>query len=428
MANHTESWRNRVLIMGLGSLLMVGVLWLQPAASKPITYDEPQLSSSSTDPKLKFIIEPYLQYPTQTSMVVMWETNQPGSSVVEYGEPGFVVFDEKKKTHVPPKLSKRIEFKDQKTVHEVTLKDLKPSSKYLYRVITRTDDGAILESDIFTLMTAVRPDEAWSFTVVGDTQRNPVITGRIAKQMWERRPNFVLHCGDVVDEGPDKKQWTDDLFTPSEMLFRRVAVLPTIGNHEKNHEHYYRYFSVPAPKYYYRFRYGNADFFAIDSNKIRDLSPKGEQYQWLDKELAKSDATWKIVFHHHPAYSSDDDDFGYSWYGRNGDGEPRVQQHFIGLYEKHKVDLVFNGHVHVYERTWPVRGKKVDHVNGTIYITSGGGGGTLEDFSPTPHWFKAEQRSVYHYCYLTVHEARLNFKAFDVDGRLFDSMTLDKKR
>ncbi|HQR09673.1 MAG TPA: hypothetical protein PLN21_22815, partial [Gemmatales bacterium] len=91
MANHTESWRNRVLIMGLGSLLMVGVLWLQPAASKPITYDEPQLSSSSTDPKLKFIIEPYLQYPTQTSMVVMWETNQPGSSVVEYGEPGFVV-------------------------------------------------------------------------------------------------------------------------------------------------------------------------------------------------------------------------------------------------------------------------------------------------------------------------------------------------
>lgn len=422
-----ESWRLRLTAMACIACIMLVLLNQQTTASRPLP-DEPELQNISSNPKLKFIIEPYLQYPTLDSIVIMWESSQPGTSLVEYGEPGLVLFDQKTKAPIPPKLTQKVEVSENRTVHEVTLNNLKPSSKYIYRVTTKTSDNGLLQSELFTFMTAVKPEEAWSFTVLGDTQRNPEITGRIAKQMWERRPNFVLHCGDVVDDGREKIQWTDDLFTPSHMLFRRVAVIPTIGNHEKNHEHYYRYFSVPQPKYYYRFRYGNADFFAIDSNSLRDLSPEGEQYKWLDSELAKSDATWKFVFHHHPAYSSDDDDFGYSWYGRSGNGEPRVQQHFIALYEKHKVDIVFNGHVHVYERTWPVRSKKVDHLQGTIYVTSGGGGGRLEDFTPTPHWFKAEQRSCYHYCYLTIHEGRLYFKAFDVEGRLFDSLTLDKKR
>lgn len=415
----------RLLAMVLGMILVSVVLFWQRNESQARP-EEPRSKTTSTEAGLRFIVEPYLQYPTQTSIILMWETSEPGSSVVEYSEPGIVLFNDKKKP-IPPKLSKRQEVKANKQIHQVKLTDLKPSSKYIYRVTTVTESGAVLQSDYFTFMTAVKADEPWSFTVVGDTQRNPEITGRIARQMWERRPHFVMHCGDVVDDGEKKEQWTDDLFRPSDMLFRRVAVLPTIGNHEKNNDHYYRYFSMPEPKYYYQFSYGNADFFAIDSNSIRDLSPTGEQYQWLDQALARSKATWKIVFHHHPAYSSDDDDFGYSWYGSNGNGEPRVQQHFIALYEKHRVDMVFNGHVHVYERSWPIKARKVDHQNGTIYVTSGGGGGRLEDFVPTPHWFKAEHRSCYHYCYLTVHAGRLNFKAFDVEGRLFDAMTLEKR-
>jgi hypothetical protein len=58
---------------------------------------------------------------------------------------------------------------------------------------------------------------------------------------------------------------------------------------------------------------------------------------------------------------------------------------------------VFNGHCHVYERTWPIRAGKVDLRRGVIYITSGGGGGPLESFSPVPTWFKAQNRSDYHF-------------------------------
>lgn len=422
MRNRTTRW----LTGGCALSMMMVAWWLSSASSHP-GMGEPATKHVSSSPELKFLIEPYLQFPTQTTINIMWETSQPGTSVVLYGEAGIVKYDAKTKKPIAPTLSERLEGAAG-DMHRIELSNLKPSTRYIYQVQTTTKEGSFLQSDFSTFMTSVRSDEAWSFTVVGDTQRNPEITGRIAKQMWERRPHFVMHCGDVVDEGPDKNQWLYDLFQPSNMLFRRVAVLPTIGNHEKNDPNYYRYFSMPDPKYYYKFTYGNADFFAIDTNGSRNLSRDGEQYLWLDKELAASKAAWKIVFHHHPAYSSDDDDFGYSWYGKNGDGEPRVQRHLVELYEKHQVDLVFNGHVHVYERTWPVRQKKVDHQKGTIYITSGGGGGKLEDFTPTPHWFKAEQRSCYHYCYVTVHAGTLHFKAFDVEGRLFDAMTLDKKR
>ena len=80
----------------------------------------------------------------------------------------------------------------------------------------------------------------------------------------------------------------------------------------------------------------------------------------------------------------------------------------------------------MYERTWPIRDGKVDRKNGVHYITSGGGGGSLEDFSPTPAFFKAEFRSDFHYCYLTLHKGVLHLKAFDKDDRLFDQFSIEK--
>jgi hypothetical protein len=359
----------------------------------------------------RFVVEPYLQYATRTSMTVMWETEEESTAVVEYG------------TTFPPKQSVRVD--KPVTLGEVTLTDLQPDTKYFYRVVCVDAAGRKLESKPLTFATAPGPDDAYSFAVIGDTQRNPVITGKVAKLMWERRPNFVLHCGDVVDDGASKYQWTGDLFRPCHELFGRVAVFPCIGNHEKNHPYYYKYFSLPQPEYYYSFRYGNAEFFSLDTNTRRDLTPGGEQYRWLEKALAASEAKWKICFHHHPAYSSDDDDYGNTWKGPTTAGDLRVRN-LVPLYEKYNVDIVFNGHIHVYERTWPIRAGKVDQKSGIVYLTSGGGGGRLENFAPTPAFFKQEFRSDYHFCYVTVHRGTFNLKAFDHEGRLFDQFTLTK--
>jgi phosphodiesterase/alkaline phosphatase D-like protein len=321
------------------------------------------------------------------------------------------------------KLKDKVALDTPDTMHEVPLKNLRPNTRYFYKVTTKDSQGRTLSSELLTFCTAVDSYSAFSFGVIGDTQKNPKVTGQVAKLIWERRPNFVIHVGDVVDNGPDKKEWVHELFGPSAPLLARVAVFPAIGNHERNHAHYYKYFSLPKPEYYYRYRYGNADFFVVDSNK--SLKPGTEQYQWLDRELAKSDAKWKFAYHHHPAYSSDDDDYGNTWRGDSTFGDMNARN-LVTLYEKHNVDVVFNGHIHVYERSWPVRAGKVDRKTGVVYVTSGGGGGSLENFAPNRTWFQAEVRVDYHFCHVTIHGGRLNFKAFDKDGRLFDFFEINK--
>ncbi len=356
-----------------------------------------------------FVIEPYLQYVTPTSITILWETSFPGSSVVKYGIGS---------------ASETKEGAKDVTIHEVALSELKPNTPYVYQVET-SGAGGKLVSPLLTFGTAVGPDDAYSFVLFGDTQKNPAVTRKIATLAWQRRPNFALHLGDVVDTGPDKREWIYELFGPCKELYSRVAVFPCIGNHEKNHAWYYRYFALPQPEYYYRFSYGNADFFSIDTNK--SVGPGSEQYRWLDAELGKSTARWKICYHHHPAYSSDSDDWGDTFKGKSSPMGDRNARKLVELYEKHQVDLVFNGHIHVYERSWPIRGGKVDQEKGIVYVTSGGGGGRLEDFTPVPTWFKAQCRSDYHFCYVTVHGGKLTLKAFDHQGMLFDTFDLVKK-
>jgi predicted phosphodiesterase len=357
-----------------------------------------------------FVVAPYLQLPTRDGITVMWETSVPGPGVVEYG------------TSTPP--TQKAARQEIARIHEVRLTGLLPNTKYYYRVATPLPDGRALTSELRTFHTAVDADSAFSFVLFGDTQKNPEMTGKIARLAWARRPHFALHLGDVVDNGPDKAEWEDELFRPCVELFGRVPVFPTIGNHEKDHAWYYRYFSLPQPEYYYRYRYGNADFFVLDSNK--PLGPGSEQYAWLERELERSDARWRFAYHHHPAYSSDDNDYGKTWTDSSSYGDLNVRP-LVQLYEKYKVDIVFNGHIHVYERSWPLRAGKVDRERGVIHITSGGGGGRLENFAPTPTWFKAQVRVDYHFCLVNIHQGKLEFRAFDQHGRMFDSFTLDKK-
>jgi acid phosphatase type 7 len=359
----------------------------------------------------RFVVEPYLQFVTRTGITVMWEAHEPCTATLEYD------------TVSPMKKSAKVEKPD--AMGEVPLTNLEPNTKYFYRVVLKDAQGRETASKVLSFLTAPGATDAYSFAVIGDTQRNPVMTGKVAKLMWERRPNFVVHCGDVVDDGASKAQWTGDLFKPAAELFGRVAVFPCIGNHEKDHPHYYKYFALPKPEYFYTYTYGNAQFFVLDTNIKRNLKPDGEQYKWLEKELAASTATWKVCYHHHPPFSSDDDDFGNSWKAGTTSGDTRVRS-FVDLYEKYNVDVVFTGHVHVYERTWPIRGGKVDQKTGVTYVVSGGGGGKLENFAPTPAFFKKEFRSDFHYCYATVHNGTFELKAFDHENRLFDSFALKK--
>src|SRR5262249_59011907 len=114
--------------------------------------DSPPTTAESSP----FVISPYLQYPTQTQIAVMWETAVAGTSVVEFGP--------------TPTALKTSEGDKDVTIHEVKIEGLEPETKYVYRVSTTTADGKTVTSPFYQFMTAVREGSAFSFAVIGDTQ------------------------------------------------------------------------------------------------------------------------------------------------------------------------------------------------------------------------------------------------------------------
>ena len=93
----------------------------------------------------------------------------------------------------------------------------------------------------------------------------------------------------------------------------------------------------------FSFDYGNAHWMVLDSNAYVDWTDPGLR-AWVERDLAAAkDATWRFVACHHPPFNSSHAHFG--------DQRMRV---LVDLFEAGKVDVVWTGHVHNYQRTFPL--------------------------------------------------------------------------
>ena len=375
----------------------------------------PGMGSSQAD---TFLVKPYLQFGTRQSMHVLWETGTAASTTVEYGEAQLSANE--------PNLDRTITLDGTRTLHEVKLDNLKTATKYLYRVRSTDERGRELVSEVSTFRTAVEENDAYFFALVGDSQYNgttPWAWGKIAEKVWEERPHFIIHAGDLVDIGTKKTDWTEHFFPYGHVAMSRFPMYTVLGNHEQDAQLYYDYMVNPAPEYYYTFTYGNAQFFMIDTNK--DVHEGSEQYDWLEWALAQSTARWKFVVHHHPPYSTEENDHGNTYIGASSYGTKA--RDLTPLYDAYGVDFCLFGHTHVYERTWPLFNNRINLKDGVVYINSGGAGGGLEDFDPTRSWFTQELQTGHHYCTFAIFENRLVFKAISHNGQLFDTFQMEKE-
>jgi len=98
--------------------------------------------------------------------------------------------------------------------------------------------------------------------------------------------------------------------------------------------------------------------FSLDTQLVQTKAEGAAERQraWLDAELERSTARWKIVFGHHMLYSN-------GIYGNLG----RIRNTFEDVLTKHKVAIYLCGHDHDIQLLKPV--------NGVNYVVSGGGGG-----------------------------------------------------
>jgi len=376
--------------------------------------------AQAADPHEGFVVAPYLQMATTTGVTILWETQRPTAGVVEYGVPR--PRDER------PRLDQRAELPGRRTLHEVRLPDLKPATDYFYRVVVTDASGGRLEGPVRTFRTAPEPGGAVGFALFGDSQDNPAVWGRVSTHAWNERPDFAIHAGDLVGTGGDKGDWTEDFFPPAWDLMSRVAVYSVLGNHEDDAQLYYDYMDnrppgtpADAPEHYYAFSYGDVRFYMLDSN--RPCSAGSEQHQWLAWALASSTARWNIVVHHHPPYTADENDYGDTTRMAAGQGDPGVAD-LRELYDRFGVDLVVFGHIHDYERSWPIRAGRVHPGAGVTYLQLGGAGGSLENYAPWRRWHTAKVRRTHHFAMAEAVGERMTIRAYDDDWRLFDQFTL----
>lgn len=366
-----------------------------------------------------FVVQPYLQYATQNSIRIHWETAAAASTMVEYSA---AVINSRQ-----PSLSEKSTVEGDRLMHHVLLDHLTPQTKYFYRTVSVLPSGDSIISSINTFETAVADSSAFAFAVFSDSQNDwkaPEAWKRVSTQAYKERPNFAVHAGDLVDLGYMKDDWVNEFFGQSNLFMKTIPIFSIPGNHEHDAAYYYQYMYVPQP-YFYSFKYGNAEFFMIDTDQYQEKGT--DLFNAVELALAKSTAYWKFVVHHHPPFSSDDDDFGNTYAEASTLGDDEVRS-VVPLYEKHGVDIVFYGHIHTYERSWPISNKKTVKENGVLYLNIGGAGGSLENAAPTRSWFTNKLRTAHHFGYISIHHDQLNFQAIDENGNIFDSFNLKGSR
>lgn len=369
--------------------------------------------------KVEFIVKPYILNLTDSSFHVHWETNIPSRGMVKFGVAGFNVLE--------PDLNIIKETSGEDFFHNMEINNLRKDETYFYQVVSFGKNNDTVKGPLTPVYIPDNKKAPISFCVIGDTQNSPERVGTLSSWIYQEHPQFIIHVGDLTQHGPIKRYWPEHLFNPMEEILRFYPLYPVLGNHENNHELYYRYFSsLPDLKWFYTVKKGDVLFIFADTNK--DILTGSYQYQLLEKTLAEASEKWKIVVHHHPVYVSEIGFYGDTRFRKVPHGDPN-EMHLKTLYEKYGVNLVLNGHAHFYERTWPIFRNKVNFDKGVVYVTSGGGcSGDMSVFAANKSWYDARTRRTNHFLYIIVSDEEIEGRAIDDKGRVFDTWKIGNKK
>ena len=248
--------------------------------------------------------------------------------------------------------------------HEVLLENLLPDTVYYYRV-NGTNDSE------FSFRTppeegVARPTRVW---ILGDAGTADANADRVRDAFYRfnkgTSTDLMIMLGDNAYGNGSDRQYQDAFFNVFGLSLYSTPVFSTIGNHDAARDGgstYFDIFTFPedgraggvpsGTEAYYSFNYANIHFVSLDS-EVSNRSPTGAMYGWLMTDLEANTQDWTIVFFHQPPYSKG---------SHNSDASNTAmtdfRQHFTAVFEMYGVDLVFSGHSHSYERSFPIRGHR----------------------------------------------------------------------
>jgi hypothetical protein len=156
---------------------------------------------------------------------------------------------------------------------------------------------------------------------------------------------------------------------------------------------------LPGNERYYDFVWGPVHFFALDSDSREPdgVSRISTQALWLEAGLAKSDSIWKLVYMHHPPYSS----------------EPRGPVDWMRWpFKTWGATEVLCGHDHYYERLL---------VDGLPYFINGLGGGPIYSFGFIAEGSQVRYNADYGAMLVVTDSRQIMFQFINRSGEVVDS-------
>lgn len=260
------------------------------------------------------------------------------------------------------------------------------------------------------------------FAAIGDYGYAGQPEADVANLVKSWNPDFIITLGDNnYDNGAASTidanigQYYHDFIGNYTGMYGPGAVsnnfYPALGNHDWGTrlgnppvpQPYLDYFTLPGNERYYNFSRGPIEFFAIDSDSHEPdgRSSTSTQAIWLQNQLAASTAPWKLVYIHHPPYSSS-----------AAHGSETIMQ---WPYHEWGATAVLAGHDHTYERL---------SIAGFPYFVNGLGGRSIYSFGAAIPGSLVRYNGDYGAMLVQANSTCINFQFITRIGTVIDSYTI----
>jgi 3',5'-cyclic AMP phosphodiesterase CpdA len=252
------------------------------------------------------------------------------------------------------------------------------------------------------------------FPVIGDWGTGDDDQAGVAQQMvlaHQRNPfDFVISAGDNIYPNGSGRLFSKNFERPyGKLLADRVDFHVVLGNHDvregRQDQCEYPLFNMGG-RSYYSLQRGNGllELFMLDSTDFDRA-----QMAWLEQKLKSSTAHWKIAVFHHPIYSS----------GKRHGSDLDLRKKLEPLLVRYRVDAVFSGHDHFYERIKPQQG--------IHYFITGAGGKTRREGVDVDSPIRAQSYDQdNHFMMIEADHSRISFQAISETGIVIDGGAIQR--
>src|SRR6476661_2456020 len=255
-------------------------------------------------------------------------------------------------------------------------------------------------------------------------------TEKTVNNVKSKNPQLLLALGDYSYE-KTSTCWLD-LIKPVDSITKI-----NLGNHEDHGlvDSYLSHFGLSNP--FYSYNINNVHVLTMATEEKFDTN--SDQYNFVVNDLRNAannpDIKWIIVTMHSPFYSSP------NTFKEFDCGRDEACQLYHPLFDKYGVDLVLQGHVHNYERSFPLKFNqatpsnpivtsttKTDYENpdGEIFAIVGTGGVNLHGLSDSAPFIASQQDSNFGILDIHLSDNKLDAKFVTNDGVIDDHFSISK--